>query len=101
MEGSAVVDSDGLTIATDLPWNMNPEKIGSLISRLLRIGMKSVEMTGMEPLEGIIVEGAKGKIVARSEGKVLLVAFCRPDTPLGTVKFEIEDFVKKINEILT
>jgi len=101
LEGSAVVDSEGLTISTDLPWNMNPEKIGSLISRLLRIGMKSVEMTGMEPLEGIIVEGAKGKIVARSEGKVLLVAFCRPDTPLGTVKFEIEDFVKKINEILT
>lgn len=55
----------------------------------------------MEPLERIILEGVKRKIVARSEGKALLVTFCKPDTPLGTVKFKSEDFAKRINEILS
>jgi hypothetical protein len=100
LEGSAVLDSDGLMISADMPLEANPERMGSLISHLLRIGVKSMNMAKMDPLEEIIMEGGKGKIVTRNEGKVLLIAFCNPDTPLGTVKFEIGEFAKKINEIL-
>lgn len=100
LEGSAVVDNDGLTISADLPWDLNPEKMGSLISRLLQIGSRSAGMAGMNPLKAIIVEGEKGRIVARSEGNVLLIAFSGQDTPLGMVKLEIEEFAKRINEIL-
>jgi predicted regulator of Ras-like GTPase activity (Roadblock/LC7/MglB family) len=80
LESSAVVDNDGLTISADLPWDLNPEKLGSLISRLLQIWSRSAGMAGMDPLKAIIVEGEKGRIVARSEGNVLLIAFSGQDT---------------------
>ncbi len=100
LEGSAVLDTDGLMISADMPLDADTERMGSLISHLLKIGTKSMSMAKMDPLEEIIVEGEKGRIVARNEGKVLLIAFCNPETPLGTVKIEIEEFAKKINEIL-
>jgi predicted regulator of Ras-like GTPase activity (Roadblock/LC7/MglB family) len=101
LEGSAVVDNDGLTILADLPWDLNPEKMGSLISRLLQIGSRSASMAGMDPLKAVMVEGEKGRIVARSEGNVLLIAFSGEDAPLGMVKLEIEEFAKRINEIVS
>ena len=98
--GSAVVDSDGLTISADLPWNRKPEKIGSLISRLLQIGEKTAKIAKLNPLKELILEGDNGRIVARNEGNVLLIAFSDRDAALGMVKIEIEEFAKRIKELL-
>lgn len=98
--GSAVVDNDGLTISADLPWKKNPEKIGSLISRLLQIGERSAEAAKIGPVKEIIIEGDNGRIVARNEGNVLLIAFSNKETPLGMVKFETEEFAKRIKDLL-
>jgi len=98
--GSAVMDNDGLTISADLPWNERPEKIGSLISRLLQIGDKSAEAAKIGPLKEIILEGANGRIVARNEGNVLLIAFSDKEAALGMIKLEIEEFAQKIKDLL-
>jgi len=98
--GSAVVDNDGLTISADLPWNKRPEKIGSLISRLLQIGERSAKVAKISPLREIILEGENGRIVVRNEGKVLLIAFIDREAALGMVKIEIEEFAKRIKDLL-
>jgi len=98
--GSAVVDNDGLTISADLPWKKNPEKIGSLISRLLQMGERSAKAANIDPVKEIIIEGDNGRIVARNEGNVLLIAFSNRETPLGMVKFETEEFAKRIKNLL-
>ena len=100
VEGSAIIDSDGLTISADLPNGMDSEELGSLVSLLLRTGMKSIDAAKLRSLEGIIIEGGGGRIVVRSGGKVLIAAFCNPETPLGTVRLEMKDLAEKINEIL-
>jgi len=99
--GSAVVDNDGLTISADLPWNKNPEKIGSLISRLLQIGERSAKTAKIDPLKEIILEGENGRIVARNEGNVLLIAFSDKEASLGMIKNEIEEFAKRIKKLLS
>ena len=101
VEGSAIIDRDGLTISAILPSKIDPEKLGGLIMLLLKAGMKSADIAGLNSLEGIIIEGGEGRIVARSDGKVTLVAFCKPDTPIGTVRLEMKDLAEKINEILS
>ena len=98
--GSAVVDNNGLTISADLPWNKRPEKIGSLISRLLQIGDRSAKAAKIDPLKEIILEGDNGRIVARNEGNVLLIAFSDRKASLGMVKIEIEEFAKRIKSLL-
>jgi len=100
VEGLAIVDSDGLTISADLPSDLDSEKLGSVVSLLLKTSMKSVDAANLEAVEGIIVEGSNGRIVVRSEGKVLVAAFCKPDTPLGPVRMEMKDLARRINEIL-
>ena len=100
LEGSAVVDNDGLTISADLPSDIDPEKVGIMVSRLLQIGAKSASMVKINPIKALIVEGEKGRIIARNEGNVLVIAFSSPETPLGMVKLELEEFAKKINEII-
>jgi predicted regulator of Ras-like GTPase activity (Roadblock/LC7/MglB family) len=101
LEGSAVVDNDGLTISADLPGDIDPEKMGTMVSRLLQISARSASMARIEPIKALIIEGDKGRIVARNEGNVLVIAFCSPDTPLGMVKLELEEFANKINGIIS
>jgi predicted regulator of Ras-like GTPase activity (Roadblock/LC7/MglB family) len=100
LEGSAVVDNDGLTISADLPSEIDPEKMGTMVSKLLQIGARSAGMARIDPIKVLIVEGEKGRIVARNEGNVLVIAFSSPETPLGMVKLELEEFAKKVNEII-
>jgi len=99
--GSLVVDNDGLTISADLPWNRSLEKIGSLISRLIRIGRRAAKAAKIDPLREIILEGDNGRIVARNEGNVLLIALSDREASLGIVKIEIEEFAKKIKDAIS
>jgi len=101
LEGSAIVDYDGLTISAELPSNVDPEKIGAIISRLLQIAAKSASMAKIDPIKELIIEGEKGRIVARNKGNVLVVAFSGNETPLGVVKLELEEFAEKINKTIS
>ncbi len=99
--GSAVVDVDGLPISADLPLNKRPEKLCSLISRLLQVGERSLKAAGIGPLREMILEGDKGRIIARNEGKLLLIALTDKNSSLGIVKIEIEEFARKIKDIVS
>ena len=98
--GSAVVDNDGLTIFADLPWSKKPERIGSIISRLLQLANRSAEEADIGQLKNIIIEGERGRIVACNEGNFLLIAFSNKEAALGMIKIEIEESAKKIKKIL-
>jgi predicted regulator of Ras-like GTPase activity (Roadblock/LC7/MglB family) len=98
--GSVVVDNDGLTISADLPWNKRPERIGSLISRLLQLGERSAKAVKINPLKEMILEGDNGRIIVRNEGDVLLIAISGKEASLGLVKIEIEEFAKRIKELI-
>ena len=98
--GSAVVDNDGLTIFADLPWSKKPERIGSIISRLLQLANRSAEEADIGQLKNVILEGERGRIVACNEGNFLLIAFSSKEAALGMIKIEIEESAKKIKKLL-
>jgi len=99
--GSAVVDTDGLPISADLPIKRRPERLCSLIPRLLQVGERALKAAGIDPLREMILEGDKGRIIARNEGKVLLIALTDKNSSLGIVKIEIEEFARKIKDIVS
>ena len=98
--GLAVVDNDGLTIFADLPWSKKPERIGSIISRLLQLANRSAEEVDIGQLKNVILEGERGRIVACNEGNFLLIAFSNKEAALGMIKIEIEESAKKIKKLL-
>jgi len=100
LRGSVVADTNGLALSANLPIEIDPERLSGVVPQLVRACMRLAEMAKLDSLKGIIIEGSRGRIVVHSEGKVLLIAICGLETPLGTVKVEIEDFAKKINEAL-
>ena len=99
--GSAIVNEQGLVLAAVLPSNMDYDKLETLASILSRAGVRSIDLAGMDRFERMTVEGSKGRILAQSEDKMFLITFCKPDVMLGTVKLEMEEFSKRIREILS
>lgn len=98
--GSVVMDSDGLVVSSDLSWSGDPERIGSLILRLLQMGNRSAEAVGISPLREVILEGIKGRIIAYNEDDLFLLAFGDKSAALGMIRIGIEESVKKIKDIL-
>lgn len=100
LTGSAIVKGEGVVLAAVLPKNMDYDKLETLASSLMRTGVRSIELAGMERFEEITVKGSKGRILALNEDGTFLIAFCKPDTMLGSVKLEMEELSKRIREAL-
>lgn len=100
LTGFAVVDQKGSPLSAVLPRNIAPERLGALVSLLFTVGIRSIELTDLKEFRRIVIEGKTGRLLAHREGKILLIAFSKPDTMLGPLRFETEALAKRINEIL-
>ena len=79
---------------------MDYDKLETLASSLMRAGVRSIELAGMERFEEMTVKGSKGRILALNGDGTFLIAFCKPDTMPGSVKLEMEELSKRIREAL-
>jgi len=98
--GFAIVDNQGLTVSAVLPKSIDAEKLGALTTLLLRTGEKIVNLASLGNFKQLILETSKGKMLAYSKGKVLLLAFCKPETLLGAIRLGMEEFADKIKDLL-
>jgi len=99
--GSAVVSHDGSALAVILPPNIDYDRVEAVATTLFRAGVRSSDLANLERFKEIRVDGEKGKILAYNGDKFLILAFCKPETMLGTVKIEMEKLSKKVDEILS
>ena len=100
LEGSAVANSQGLVISAILPENIDRERMESLSSTLIRAGLRSVELAELERLEYAVIEGRRGSIILSNGDRAILIAFSKPQAPVGTIKYEMKEFLKIVDEAL-
>lgn len=103
VEGTALIDMDGLPMGSELPHGIPEEKIAARASSILGMGEQAVHELEKGKLNRVLVEGEKGYmfIVGVENRDAVLVVIASKDAKIGLVFFEAKDAANKIKGILS
>lgn len=95
--GSAIVSTDGLSIATLLRHDTNPDRVGGMSAALLALSNRATKELSCGNMTQTVVQGDGGFILEIQAGKeTLLVVTAKPDAKLGMILFHARQAAKNI-----
>jgi predicted regulator of Ras-like GTPase activity (Roadblock/LC7/MglB family) len=86
IEASAVVSVDGLIIASDLPADVEEDRVSAMSAAMLSLGERIASELGRGTLDQVYVRGDNGYVILMSVGEeAVLTSLARQDAKLGLV----------------
>jgi predicted regulator of Ras-like GTPase activity (Roadblock/LC7/MglB family) len=86
IEASAVVSVDGLIIASDLPADVEEDRVSAMSAAMLSLGDRIASELGRGVLDQVYIHGKNGYVILMSVGEeAVLTSLARQDAKLGLV----------------
>jgi predicted regulator of Ras-like GTPase activity (Roadblock/LC7/MglB family) len=86
IEASAVVSIDGLIIASDLPAEVEEDRVSAMSAAMLSLGERIAGELGRGMLDQVYIRGGNGYVILMSVGEdAVLTSLARQDAKLGLV----------------
>ncbi len=91
IEASAVVSQDGLTIASDLPANVEEDRVSAMSAAMLSLGDRIAGELARGSLDQVYIHGNDGYVLLMAAGtEAVLTALARKDAKLGLVFLDLK-----------
>ena len=101
IEASAVISSDGLTMAALLPQDVDEDRVGAMAAAMLSLGERTSRELARGDLEQVMVKGESGYILMSHAGHdAVLTVIARKDAKLGLIFLDAKRAAKNIGDIL-
>ncbi len=102
IEGVALVTSDGLMISSQLPGNMDEDRISAMSAALLSLSERAVEEMDKGVPEQVTIRGSNGYIVLTSAGEeAVLTVTANNSAKLGLLYLDIKKAASEIKKIFS
>ena len=86
IEASAVVSVDGLIIASDLPADVEEDRVSAMSAAMLSLGERIAGELGRGTLDQVYIRGRNGYVILMSVGEdAVLTSLAREEAKLGLV----------------
>ena len=101
IEASAVISSDGLTMAALLPQDVDEDRVGAMAAAMLSLGERTSRELARGDLEQVMVKGENGYILMSHAGRdAVLTVIARKDAKLGLIFLDAKRAARNIGDIL-
>lgn len=101
IEASAIISSDGLTMAALLPQTVDEDRVGAMAAAMLALGERTSKELHRGDLEQVMVKGSAGYILMCHAGAdAVLTVIAREGAKLGLIFLDAKRAAKNITEIL-
>jgi len=102
IEGAAIVGTDGLVYAADVPIrDINEEMVGAISAAVLNMSRRGVNQLKRGEFTRTMIQGTLGNlIVAEINEETLLVGLTRKSVNLGMAFMEIRTMTEALGELL-
>jgi len=101
VEASAVVSVDGLTIASDLPSDVEEDRVSAMSAAMLSLGERIATELGRGLLEQVYIRGNDGYVFLSSVGEdAVLTVLARKDAKLGLVFLDMKRAAEDLSKIV-
>jgi uncharacterized protein len=90
IEASAVVSVDGLTIASDMPSNVEEDRVSAMSAAMLSLGERIAGELARGNLDQVYIHGNDGYVLLMAAGNdAVLTALARKEAKLGLVFLDL------------
>jgi predicted regulator of Ras-like GTPase activity (Roadblock/LC7/MglB family) len=101
VEASAIVSSDGLTIASDLPPGVEEDRVSAMSAAMLSLGERIASELGRGTLDQVYIRGDRGYVILTSVGEeAVLTVLCRQEAKMGLVFLDMRRAVEALIRII-
>lgn len=101
IEASAVITSDGFTLAWVLDEGVDPDRYGAMCASLLALSNRAAQEISRGALRQVMIEGDKGTMLLVYAGDDAVLALAtKPSANLGMVFIEARKTAQKIKSVL-
>jgi predicted regulator of Ras-like GTPase activity (Roadblock/LC7/MglB family) len=101
IEASAVVSTDGLIVASDLPAAAEEERLSAMSAAILSLGERISNELGRGRLNQVYIRGADGIVFVMPAGdEVVLTVLARREAKLGLVMLDSRRTAEDIAKIV-
>lgn len=101
VEAAAVIDNDGLMIASSLPQDISEDSVAAMSAALLGLGERITSELSRGDLELVMIRGGEGfTVLTRCGADSVLTVLARPQAKLGLIFLDVSRAAKEIARIL-
>jgi predicted regulator of Ras-like GTPase activity (Roadblock/LC7/MglB family) len=101
IEASAVVSVDGLTIASDLPADVEEDRVSAMSAAMLSLGERIAGELGRGSLDQVYIRGDHGFVILMSVGEeAVLTALARKGAKLGLVFLDMRRAAEDLERLI-
>lgn len=102
VEGAAVIDNDGLMIASALSSDLDEDGVGAMGAALLGLGERIVEELSRGEFELVMIRGSGGFVIlTRCGTDAVLACLAAPGAKLGLIFLDLKRASKTLSTLLT
>jgi hypothetical protein len=101
IEASAVVSVDGLIIASDLPSDVEEDRVSAMSAAMLSLGERIAGELGRGLLDQVYIRGDNGYVILMSVGEeAVLTVLARQDAKLGLVFLDMRRATADLTQLI-
>jgi uncharacterized protein len=101
IEASAVVSVDGLIIASDLPVEVEEDRVSAMSAAMLSLGDRIASELGRGQLDQVYIRGNSGYVILMSVGEeAVLTSLARQGARLGLVFLDMRRAAADLDDLL-
>jgi predicted regulator of Ras-like GTPase activity (Roadblock/LC7/MglB family) len=101
IEASAVVSVDGLIIASDLPSDVEEDRVSAMSAAMLSLGERIAGELGRGLLDQVYIRGDNGYVILMSVGEeAVLTVLARKDAKLGLVFLDMRRATADLTQLI-
>ncbi len=101
IEASAVISTDGLIMAAQLPQNLDADRVGAMAAAMLSLGDRTAQELARGALEQVLIKGKEGYMLMTHAGQdAVLSVLAKPVAKLGLIFLDVKRAADSVSKLV-
>lgn len=101
IEASAVISTDGLIMASQLPQSLDEDRVGAMSAAMLSLGDRTAQELARGDLEQVLIKGNKGYVLMAHAGlEAVVTVLAKPNAKLGLIFLDVKRAAESIEKLI-
>ncbi len=101
VEASAIISTDGLIMASQLPSSIDEDRMGAMSAAMLSLGDRTAQELERGNLDQVLIKGGNGYVLMVKAGEdAVLTVMAKANAKLGLIFLDVKRAAKKTAELI-